>query len=270
MRAAVCHYSLHRTYTEKKWTVSKLAHYVKEQGIEGIDFHVRFLDSPDSAADQILAALDETGLVLSGLSLSTNFNQADNAAFAEQIQTATRWLEVAGMIKAPASRVFGGQVEDRQDVGKRRAGMGKVIEALRELEPVARTNGVVLALENHGGLPCSGEEQAEVLGAIGSEYCRATIDLGNYMQCPQDPIDGVRAALSYCAYVHVKDFTKRPDGGLDRATVGDGDVDVFGCLKLLQDSGFDGFVALEYEGEEDELTGVPRSVAFMQEQLARL
>jgi hypothetical protein len=41
-------------------------------------------------------------------------------------------------------------------------------------------------------------------------------------------------------------------------------------LKLIRDSGFDGFVALEYEGEEDELTGVPRSMAFVQEQLARL
>jgi len=148
--------------------------------------------------------------------------------------------------------------------------MGKVIEALRELEPVARANGVVLALENHGGLHCTGEEQAKVLEAIGSEYCRATIDLGNYMQCPQDPVDGVRAALSYCAYVQVKDFSRRSDGGLDSVTVGDGDVDVHGCLKLIQDSGFDGFVALEYEGEEDELTGVPRSVAFLQEQLARL
>jgi sugar phosphate isomerase/epimerase len=53
-------------------------------------------------------------------------------------------------------------------------------------------------------------------------------------------------------------------------TVGDGDVDVYRCLALIRDAGYTGYVALEYEGEENELRGVPRSVAFMKEQLSRL
>ena len=52
--------------------------------------------------------------------------------------------------------------------------------------------------------------------------------------------------------------------------IGEGDVDIPGCLKILQDTGYDGFVALEYEGEEDELTGVPKSVAYMKEVMAQL
>lgn len=270
MRTAICHYSLHRTYVEKGWTVLQLARYVRQQGVDAIDFHVRFLGSPDEAPGSILEALRETGLALSGLSLSTNFNRSDPADLAKEIETAKQWLRVAGAVGAPASRVFGGHVQNRQDPTERRAGMGRVIDSLRALEPVARAQGVVLALENHGGLPCTGAEQAEVLAALDSPFCRATLDLGNYMQCPEDPLAGVRAALPYCAYVHVKDFKRLADGSLQRATIGDGDVDLAGCLRAIRDSGFDGFVALEYEGEEDELTGVPRSIAHMKKALASL
>jgi sugar phosphate isomerase/epimerase len=80
----------------------------------------------------------------------------------------------------------------------------------------------------------------------------------------------VKNALPYCAYVHVKDYAKLPDGSLKRVTVGEGDVDLVGCLRIIQESGFDGFVALEYEGEEDELTGVPTSMAVMKRALAQL
>ena len=41
--------------------------------------------------------------------------------------------------------------------------------------------------------------------------------------------------------------------------VGEGDVDLPACLAALRQAGYDGFVGLEYEGPESELSGVPRS-----------
>ena len=95
---------------------------------------------------------------------------------------------------------------------------------------------------------------------------KATIDVGNYMQCGQSGDEGTRIAAPYCRYVHFKDFKKDPTApkrGLRPTVVGQGDVDHAKCLQHIKDAGFDGFVALEYEGEEDEQTGVPASVEFM-------
>jgi sugar phosphate isomerase/epimerase len=129
--------------------------------------------------------------------------------------------------------------------------------------------GVVLALENHGGLPCTGEEQVKVIEAINSKSLRATIDVGNYMGCGQEGHVGTALAAHLAAYVHFKDNRKKPavkpglPWSIESCTLGEGDVDHQACLAALTKAGYNGFVALEYEGTEDERTGVPKSVAFM-------
>jgi sugar phosphate isomerase/epimerase len=108
----------------------------------------------------------------------------------------------------------------------------------------------------------------EVIEAIGSANLRATIDVGNYMQCGQEGHVGTAVAAAHAGYVHFKDFRKVDDAsvawgwGIGPCTVGDGDVDHAACLRALRDARYEGAVAIEYEGTEDELTGVPRSVAF--------
>jgi len=174
------------------------------------------------------------------------------------------------------SRIFGGSLakEKRTDPAARRAAMPRIVNALGEVTREAEKLGLVLALENHGGLPCTGEEQVDVIKAVGSPKLRATIDVGNYMAGGQEGVDGTRVAAGCCAYVHFKDFKKVPDQstpwgwGTQACVVGQGVVDHLACLEVLKQSGYDGFIALEYEGPEDEKTGVPASVRFMDKVMA--
>ncbi|MBN1865112.1 MAG: sugar phosphate isomerase/epimerase, partial [Victivallales bacterium] len=129
--------------------------------------------------------------------------------------------------------------------------------------------GVVLALENHGGLPCTGEEQVEIIESVNSPFLKATVDVGNYMQVGQEGQEGTAVAAHLAAYVHFKDFKKilpaegsRIPWELQTCTVGEGDVEHIECLKTLKKAGYKGYVALEYEGSEDEKVGVPKSLDF--------
>lgn len=266
MKLALCHYSYHRRWNEESWDIDRLADEVKALGIPGIDFHAGLLGTRDGAADKISAALARTGLELSGFSLSTNFNLADDAEREAHIAETIAWLEVAASLKAPVCRVFGGHI-DRSDPAAIEAGLKLVVDSLAALAPKAAELGLVLALENHGGLPCTGEEQVSVIEQINSPALRATIDIGNYMQGNQSPTDGTAAAASLAAYIHVKDNKRAvADGRWDdfaACTLGQGDVDIPACMKILSDSGYDGYVALEYEGAEDETTGVPESIRYM-------
>lgn len=274
MKLAMCHYSLHRRWSEESWDIDRLTDEVAALGIEGIDYHAGLLGTQEGVVDTIGAALGRTGLALSGFSLSTNFNLPDAKEFDAHIEDTLSWMRIAEELKAPACRVFGGGA-DRGSPRAVEEGLDRVLRALRSLAPQAERMGLVLALENHGGLPCTGEEQVEVIEAVDSPGVRATVDVGNYMQGGQTGVEGTRTAAPYAAYVHVKDnkVLEAPDERgrmFEACTIGDGDVDIPQCLRLLKAAGFDDFVALEYEGSEPEETGVPRSVEYMKKVVAEL
>ncbi|MGQ9631342.1 MAG: sugar phosphate isomerase/epimerase family protein [bacterium] len=274
MKSSICHYSFHRTFAGERWSLERLVREVEALGVDGVDFHARFLPGPEEAPEAIKRALGNSRLQLSGLSFSNDFNADDPKAFRQQVDSVKAWIVAAAKSGAPVSRIFGGHIKDRRDPKALKGGMQRVLDALGEVVPVAEENGLVLAIENHGGLPCTGEEQVEVIEEIGSKCLRATIDVGNYLQGGQEAEEGTRLAAKYCAYVHFKDFKKVPDASqpqgyrLEATTVGRGDVNHRACLRELRRAGYDGFIALEYEGPEDERVGVPESVKFMKDAMA--
>ena len=275
MKTSICHYSYHRSWASEKWTCSDLARVVKGLGVEGIDFHAGLMGPSSEAVGLIKSALAETGLELSGLSLSSNFNQEAPAELDKQVQTVIEWMQVAVAVEAPVSRIFGGHA-DRQDDKALAGGLVKIMDGLARVTKDAEKLGLVLALENHGGLPGTGEEQVEVIEKIGSPNLRATIDVGNYMGCGQEAHVGTKIAAGYTSYVHFKDFIKKPSDAnpwgyeVEACTVGQGDVDHAACLAALKEAGYDGYVALEYEGSADEATAVPESTEFMKRVVAAM
>ncbi len=270
VKISICHYSFHRRWAAEGWNLDRLCDEVRALDVDALDFHVRFLGDVNDAAKRVKDALYRSGLKLSGLSLSTNFNISDPAKFEDEIKKTVGWMEVASDVGAPVSRIFGGGLKRLEaDEQTKTDAFKRVIDALCRLSTEAEKLGLILALENHGGLPCTGQEQVEMLKAVGSDYVRATIDVGNYMAGGQEGVQGTKIARDFCAYVHFKDFKKVPDSnnpwgwGTKACTVGKGDVDHAACLAELKAVGYNGYVALEYEGVEDESIGVPESVAYM-------
>ena len=84
----------------------------------------------------------------------------------------------------------------------------------------------------------------------------------------------VAALATRAAMCHFKDFHVVPDNytgfayvgteGLKFAgtAIGEGDVDLPDCVASLRQAGFDGWLNIEYEGEEDPSVAVARSVEY--------
>ena len=271
MKKAICHYSFHRRWAAEKWTPDRLAKEVRDLGIEGIDYHVRLLGAAEGAAELVTAAVARYGLILSSLSLSTNFNRPAAGELKAEIEATGKWIQFAAKVKAPVSRVFGGGMSaaERQDPAAGAAARQRMLDGLAAVAKEAEKCGITLALENHGGLPCTAEEQIEVVKAVNSPALRATIAVGNYMDGGQEGHVATALVAPYAAYVHFKDNKKVPDpskpwGWKSVPTVlGQGDVNLAECVAALKKAGYAGFVALEYEGGEDEATGVPKSVEVL-------
>jgi sugar phosphate isomerase/epimerase len=85
MKISICHYSYHRTWEKENWDCARLAVEVKKLGVDAVDYHVRYLGEPERAAERVRAALRSSGLELSGISMSNNFNQDDPVEFKKQV-----------------------------------------------------------------------------------------------------------------------------------------------------------------------------------------
>ena len=107
--------------------------------------------------------------------------------------------------------------------------------------------------------------------------------MGNFICADENPALAVSRVAPYAIHAHVKDMLVRPEPtGACRAmtrggnffcgtVVGEGDVPVKKCIRILKRAGYDGFISLEYEGSEDCLTGIARglkNVRAMLEELA--
>jgi sugar phosphate isomerase/epimerase len=106
----------------------------------------------------------------------------------------------------------------------------------------------------------------------GNDALGANPDTGNFLIVNQPSHEAIREVAKYAYMVHFKDFAPEPAGhnGFAYSTidgrrlvgtaVGEGTVDLGACIGALKDSGFDGWLSVEYEGEEDPLTAVRRSI----------
>src|SRR5699024_11348123 len=82
----------------------------------------------------------------------------------------------------------------------------------------------------------------------------------------EDPIVGTKKILPSASFVHFKDFYIRPfdeypgegkwittaNGNYIRGSIlGQGDIPIRKAVKLVKESGYDGYITLEFEGMEE-------------------
>jgi sugar phosphate isomerase/epimerase len=94
---------------------------------------------------------------------------------------------------------------------------------------------------------------------------RTTMDIGNFMCADENSVVAVTKNISYASMVHIKDFYIRssdqdPGEGwfptahghhLRGAIIGNGDIDMRNVLRAVKQSGYDGFLSVEFEGIEE-------------------
>jgi sugar phosphate isomerase/epimerase len=137
-------------------------------------------------------------------------------------------------------------------------------ERLEKLSEVAAQNKVYLAMEDHGSISLTPDGLPRILGLVNSDWLvvnfdTANIRRGDYVGTDQDHFEWklgarpgssetelLRKVADRVRHVHFKDVV-----GLNAVTLGKGEIDLIGCLKILKKAGFDGVLSYETEGWED-------------------
>ena len=160
----------------------------------------------------------------------------------EVVRDLERIIDIAKMIGTNRIRVFSFYPEvDGQHPNR----VEESISRLSVMSEIAGTRGVVLLLENEGGLVGDTPERCHmIVEGVSSPSLKYVWDTGNYPQAGVErSVDrGWQLLRSHTECVQVKD-TRISDGTITVA--GDGDGQVRELLANLRDVGYVGFLALE-------------------------
>lgn len=237
-------------------------------GVELLEVQMHRKDQPYRRAIKRAALVN--GLNLCGLSTHQGFVNPDKEARKANIKKTIDSLELAYDLGIPTIRVNTGRwgtspdfntlmaakgVEPTLEGYTDRQGFEWVINAYDKLARVAEKLGVVMGLENHWGLGRDAVGVRRVVDAIGSDYLRVTLDTGNFLenQYPQYEAIAPDAVL-----VQAKTYY----GGGVWYTL---DIDYDRVAEIMKRVDYRGYISLEFEGKEDPLTAVPKSLAMLRE-----
>jgi sugar phosphate isomerase/epimerase len=133
---------------------------------------------------------------------------------------------------------------------------GWVIAAMEVLIPRAEELGVVLGLENHWGLGRTAAGVLKIVETIKSPWLQMTLDTGNFLEDSYRQMEQMAASTVPIALVQAKTYF----GGGRWYSL---DLDYARIAEILRKNHYCGWISLEFEGNEDAATGVPRSLELL-------
>lgn len=269
MKVGLSTYSLQQALDRKELTVPDAVRWIAEQGgqhVEIVPMGFNLIDNP-ALIEEIKAAAQEVGIDISNYAIGANFAVQENAETLEaEIQSVMRHVDVAAALGVKLMR---------HDVAFRPAPEGTVaqfeadlpvlVKACQRVADYAAGFGITTSVENHGYYVQSSERIQRLLHETGRENFKTTLDIGNFLCVDEDPVSAVKNNIPYASIVHAKDFywrpsTRNPGEGwfqtshgnyLRGAIVGHGDIDMPEVFRVLKQSGYDGYISVEFEGMED-------------------
>ena len=208
------------------------------------------------------------GIDLMGYSTHQGFLSPDAAKRQQNIDHTIACLEQAYQLGIPTMRVNSGTwgtsksfddlmahrgEETPLDGFTEKDAYGWVIEAYQTLAREAEKRGVIMGLENHWGLGRTPEGVKRVVDAVNSPWLKVTLDTGNFLE---DPYERLKQLAPDTVLLQAKTY----HGGGVWYTL---DLDYPRIAGIMRDAGYTGYVSLEFEGKEDPLTAIPKSLATL-------
>ncbi len=228
-------------------------------GCDGAELTAYYFEPEVTAADLLDLRRHAflRGIAISGGAVGNTFTRPRGPELDAEIAAVKAWIDRTALLGAPHLRVFAGAVPKGQSVEEARTACIAALEACCDH---AGTKGVMLGLENHGGIVATADGLLEIVRSVRSPWLGVNLDTGNFHS--PDPYADLARCVPYAVNVQYKvELQREPKGPKEPA-------DAARIVKLLRDGGYQGFVSLEYEAAGDPFDAVPRHLAELRELLA--
>lgn len=117
------------------------------------------------------------GLAISGTAVRNTFTYAPGPQLDKEIDHVKRWIDLAAELHAPTIRIFAGDLQK----GTSEADARKwCVDAIHRACEHAATRGIILALENHGGIVSTADQLLAIVRDVKSDWFGVNLDTGNF------------------------------------------------------------------------------------------
>ncbi|MCX2680480.1 sugar phosphate isomerase/epimerase [Galbibacter sp. EGI 63066] len=250
-KLSLAQWSLHRALKSGAMDNLDFAAKAKNLGCEGLEYVNQFFaDKAEDKAylDQMNDRASSEGMenVLIMIDGEGQLADPDTKKRIQAIENHYKWVEAAKYLGCHAIRVNLAGGEEMEEASKAGA------DSLSKLSEFASQHDINILVENHGGFSSNGAWLGGVMKEVGLDNCGTLPDFGNFCiehgpdySCLKeyDRYKGVKEMLPYAKAVSAKSHDFDAEGNETH-------TDYLKMMKMVKDSGYTGFVGIEYEGNE--------------------
>jgi len=224
--------------------------------VRGLDIDTVELNSPffisqdDNYINELKGCANSYGVHINNIAIDDwgyDLSSADHANREEAIRRTVSWMEIAVMLGCPL-------VRNNTGGGGDPSALERCIDSFSRLADEAGKRDLSIVIENHGGVSAIPDELFTLLKRVNSKSIGTIPDFGNF--APNIRYNGIEKIAPYAKQIHPKmhDFDERGEQP---------EWDTARLVNIIKKTGFDGYWMIEFEGQEEEFSGLRKSIALI-------
>lgn len=276
LQLSLAQWSIHRALEAGTLKAVDFAAIAKQTyGIEAIEYVNGFYR--DQATDekfwnQLKGSADENGVksLLIMVDDEGDLGHIDATERIKSVENHYKWVNAAALLGCHSIRVNAFGEGTKEEVQK------AMIDSMSRLCEYAAKSTINVIIENHGLYSSDGKWIAEIMKQVNLPNCGTLPDFGNWClsakwgttegECTEmyDRYQGVADTLPYAKGVSAKSYQFDAQGEETK-------IDYTRMLKLVKESGFHGYIGIEFEGlTMGEHEGILATKALLEKTLNKL
>lgn len=276
MKISVSTYSFARMMERGEITQLGCIEKAKELGFDAVEIEsIRPHDDSSEVeyAYQLAKEAKRLEMPLSNLTFGADFLYGSEGNLEKEIERVKTLVDIAEILGVPSIRHDATRGYDSRTRNQRGfdEALPILIEGCRAVTEYAAAKGIRTTVENHGTFCQDSRRVEKLVTGVAHPNFGLLVDMGNFLCVDEDPVEAISRTAPYVYYAHAKDFHVKsgmgPNPGkgffksrggnyLRGAIVGHGNVPVLQCINILKQVGYDGYIAIEFEGMEDPIKGL--------------
>jgi len=244
---SLAEWSFHRSLRANEMTNLEFPVIAKELGISGVEYvNTFFMDKANDikyltelknickneGVTSVLIMCDREGIV----------GHPDKQERLQTVENHKKWIDAAEFLGCHSIRINArskGSFEEQQKL---------VADGAYHLCEYGDNAGINILIENHGGYSSNGEWLAGVMQMVNHERMGTLPDFGNFILNKEtgeeyNRYKGLKELMPYAKAVSAKSKNFNEEGHETSS-------DYFRMMKIVKDSGYEGWIGIEYEGQE--------------------
>lgn len=255
-KISLAQWSLHRSFNDNRLEAEEFPAIAREQfNIDAVEYvnslYAKYATNSkfwtelkqramDHGVRSLLIMVDDEG----------DLGNPNDKQRKKAVENHYKWVDNAKILGCHSIRINGFGDGNKEEVGN------ALVDGMGSLGEYAAKMDINVVIENHGLYSSDGKWVAQVITKIGKDNCGTLPDFGNFCTARKwgSTQDGTCPAV-YDRYLGVKEMLPFAKGVSAKSYLFDDNgqettIDYGKMLSIVKESGFTGYIGIEYEGSE--------------------